>query len=435
MELVRHFFRNRNDIWSFLNVAGRFTTKLVSVGLLVKALPETELAAWYIFTALFGLSLLLEGGGTMVITRQVAARRGSGKGLTAAFVQAIIRIYYGLALFIGLFAFLAGSVWLYFVAQMEWSLGLQVAWLLFVLANTLGLLAKVYGAVVQGRGDVANVQRVEFVASWLYLAVFLGLWLIMPRVSLQLPVLAMLGQSFYVWKQNRHLLQRAFSTTPRKRAPVGFTLKVAYSLIGETGSMLLIMVSFQLLTSAFVLLLSAYESPEILASFGLTMQLINIALSFSTIWMTSSFPMLASMRGNLKGVQVVFARASTKGLGLLVFVLLAIFFFAEPLLCMLGSQTSLLPIKQLFVVLCLGAIEGGFAMVGSLLISQGRASYVATVSLAFSVFMMLGAFVLFSLGMGLLQILLYRMVLALLAYGVPLFWYRFRKLGRPLCTY
>jgi len=109
---VALLFRDTHDFWVFFNIATRFVTKIITVGLLVKFLSESDLAAWYIFVALFGLSAILEGGATLAITRQVADHLSTKKQATSFFIIGILKAYKYLVMVVAIVALVFGLWWL-----------------------------------------------------------------------------------------------------------------------------------------------------------------------------------------------------------------------------------------------------------------------------------------------------------------------------------
>ncbi len=72
--VTKRVIRDEHDKWVAINLGTRFALRALTIGLLVHFLSAAEIAAWYVFVALFGLVALAEGGLGRVVTLHVAER-------------------------------------------------------------------------------------------------------------------------------------------------------------------------------------------------------------------------------------------------------------------------------------------------------------------------------------------------------------------------
>jgi len=425
--MIRKIFRNQHDLWVAINLTTRLGTRVITLGLLVHYLIVDELAAWYLFAAIFGLAALAEAGLGRVVTRQVADRFKASLDCHFStpdllFLSTIFNTYRYLVIIVCTIAFALGLWWLdghVHVDKVPW---LWLSWLFFVIANGTSLYSALYSAVLNGLGKVSVSQKNESIASLVNLVVFLMVAFFSQ--SLLAPTVALMFSVTTSFLLNRYFLHGIVASLSSYRGKVknNYYKSLLQRIAPETGKYFLMLLAFHLLTSAFVLLLSHYESPSIVASYGITMQLVMLVLTFSNIWLISSFPQMAAERTNTdkselkKQIQSV----GVRGLGVLLIGMFVIANFGNVLLEFIDSKVYLLEWDTLKVILIVIAVEYFFfTLLGQLLVSQSklRFTYFSTVG---SIVIVLVAFTLFENGYDISSIFIGRICIFLLFMATPI---------------
>lgn len=425
--MIKKIFRDEHDAWVAINLGTRFSTRIVTIGLLVHYLSTQEVAAWYVFMAVFGLVSLAEAGLGRVMTRQVADRFKATSNVTfktsdMLFLSTIFRFYRLLLFIVCTTAFLLGLWWFNGHVDIEKVSWLNLSWLFFVVANGVSLYSALYMAVLNGLGKVSVSQKNGTSASLVNLLVFIIVALVTH--SLLVPTMALLISTLTSLQLNYNSLHRLITGLSGFKRSFTFRYGKAISarIAPELGKYFFMLLAFHLLTSAFILMLSHYETAEIVASYGVTMQLITLVLTFSNIWLTSSFPKMAAQKVNKNNVilKKLFLSAASRGVGVLLSGMLVVALAGNFLLNLIDSQTLLLPMDILQVVMAVIAVEYIiFTLLGQLLVSQSmmRFTYYAAIG---SAIISLTALSILELGYGISVMFIGRIIIFMVIIAVPI---------------
>jgi len=414
-------------MWVAINLGVRFSTRIFTIGLLVHYLSVAEVAAWYVFIALFGLVSLAEAGLGRVVTRQVAERFRATASLEfkycdLVYLSTILKFYFIILVVLSLIAFLVGLWW--FASHIEptnvpW---LNMAWMAFVFANGISLYSALNSAILQGLGEVSLSQKNETIASFINLLVFVAFALV--NASLLAPAVALVASTTVSLLLNRSSLRKVVARLGGFILNVRFRyMKAISARIGsELGKYFFMLLSFHLLTSAFVLMLSHYEKASVVASYGITMQMITLVLTFANIWLTSSFPKMAALKGSEKNhkLKELFISVALRGISVLMLGMIAIALIGGFTLNFIGSQIELLSIDILYILMFSIATEYiVFTLLGQLLISQSimRFTYYSIVG---SFIISFTAFFLLELGYGVTVIFIARIIIFMTIISIPI---------------
>jgi len=382
--IIKFIFRDRHDLWVFLNMISRTISKILILILLVRFLPVDTIAAWYLFGAMFGIASLFEAGLGRVITRQVADRfnltiDSDLSEPDRCFLASLLRLYLYVVLIVCALALFFGLLWLMYGANITGADDIILPWLVFVLANGVALFAGVYAAVANGFGEVALTQKYDTISQVIYVLLF-GL-LLFVFSGILVPTLALLFSLLIKYKLNRKLVLTMFPLLNKGSGGVSkrYLLGLLSRLKSEAGKWFFVLVSFQVLTSVFILLLSRYEDSSMVASFGLTFQAAMIIFSFSNTWLFPSFPKMSTLKKNedLLELRHLFYAVFSRGMIVLCAGLLCLIILGPMILRLIGSSTELLAGDLLYISLLVFTVEYiTLTQFGQLLLSQSRLQFV-----------------------------------------------------------
>jgi O-antigen/teichoic acid export membrane protein len=421
--MIRKIFRNNHDAWVATNLTTRVATRLITMGLIVRYLTVPEVATWYIFAALFGLVSLAEAGLGRVVTRQVSERfkaniNSKYKHSDLRFLSIILKSYSILVFALCLIAFIFG-VWWFESSNVPW---LNTAWMFFVIANGISLYAALNTAMLQGLGEVGLSQKNETISSLINVVVFICF--ILAHISLLVPTIALVASTTVSGYLNHKSLRRVVSGLSCFKLDFNSRyIRAVLARIGpELGKYFLMLFAFHLLTSVFILMLDYYQSPNVVAAYGITMQMITLILTFSNIWLTSSFPaMAAQKRNNNKTIlKSLFYSVIYRSMSVLILGMVIVLTIGNPILSLIGSQVLLLPIEILQIVIVVIAVEYFiFTLIGQLLVSQSRMKFTYYSAIG-ALFISLSALFLLEFGYGITEMFQARIVIFLVIIAVPI---------------
>lgn len=398
-------------------MAGRVLLRFVTVALLLKVLDQRELALWYLFLAVFGVSAILEGGIKLVVTQQAARR---GKQSRPAFIRAVLRLYWPVVMAVCLLAAGFGRWWFQSMSNVAFHDADIQPWLVFVLASGIGLMSGVQAGLISGSGEVALAQRNALLGQFAYVAAFLGLWL-GGVVSLALPVLATLAGALATWLVNRHALHRLFPGFTRRVLSGRYLWAVGRGIMRDASRMMMGVLSYHLLTSVFLLLISASLSEHTVAAYGVSFQVLSLILGIAGIWMNASFPRLAAGRGNASLLRREFGSVLLRAVPVLSAGLMLAVWIGPWAIEAWRGENLMLPFPLLAMLATVLLLENIFSVGANLLQSQGQYGAVAQFSFVFASLSLLGAWVaLLGLQWGLAAALGARLLVGILTYGWPI---------------
>lgn len=434
--ILRKIFRDKHDKWVAINLGARLTSRMITIGLLVHYLSMEEVAAWYVFVALFGFVAIAEAGFGRVITRLIAERSKAEVGMLnrdtdVLFLRTILRGYLSWLFILVIVVFLVGLWWISGHVDAQQVPWLNTSWFFFVVANAFVLYSTLYSAILNGLGEVSTSQKNETFSSLANLIIFMVV--VLFSWSLLAPAIALLVSSSLSLILNRvSLLNSIKCFAQYGKSPGARYFKSLFFRVGpEIIKNFFMLLSYHLLMSSFILLLNHFKDEKTVASYGITMQLVGLVITFSNIWLTSSFPKMAAQKGkaDLRDLNALFKSVLIRSLGVLFsgFVMLAL--LGDFMLDLIGAEVRLLQISVLVVVLFSIAVEySTFTMFGQLLISQSKMRFIKY-SVTGTVVITLSAFLLLQFGYGITEIFMARLILFLIVISIPVFIDSFKLLN------
>lgn len=425
--MIKNIFRDHHDKWVAINLSTRFSTRIVTIGLLVHYLSSSEVASWYLFVAIFGLMTLVEAGLGRVITRHVSTRfkakvSGVSKRSDSLYLQTILKLYRVVLIVLVLIAFFVGKWWFAVHGQINEVPWILTAWLLFVLANGASLYSALYAAILNGLGEVSVTQVNETISSWVNLFIFIAIALF--ATNLLVPSIALFTSTSVAFFLNRRslLLLTPSLNDINWHFNFNYVRFLLARIFPDLGKYFFLMLSWHLLTSMFVLMLSHYKNDNLVASYGITMQLVTMVIAFSNIWLTASFPKMAAEKTSIdkRALKILFMAVFVRGGMLLLLGMLSILLLGGGLLQLIDSQVLLLPTEVLFVILIVIAVEYFlFTLFGQLLVSQSLMNF-TKFSVIGSFLISLLALLLLYNGYGIVEMFIGRFLLFCIVIAYPI---------------
>lgn len=425
---LKKLFQNKNQIWTFYAQIAKLFSGFVFIVLLARKLPSDLLGTWYIFVSLFGVASLVEMGLSQVIGRHAAylnADYAAGKVTSADFLKIAKigeRLYLFLAIFIMAVALPIG-LWKFghSNAKMEFSTSLVSAWVVYVLGGGMTLLGAYYSAWVNGVGQMWKTQRTTILSTGLSITILMSL-LIFPS-NLLVPAAAMFfSQIFLVIMQRKafytlDIIKVALLNTESAQINARDEMQ---NIAKDASKMLMVMVAYQLLTNGFVLILSSYCTKSDIASYGLTMQMITVAISISMIWAQSNFYEMAATRNsiNYHVLRKLFFDSLARSSGVALCGMICIYYIAQFLLESIGTKTTLLQPVLLAIVLGSAWFEFTLGQISQLSIAKGDMR-VVYLSLLTAIAVSGLTVLLLSAEFNLTSIFLVRICLFVILFGIP----------------
>ncbi|GEL67592.1 O-unit flippase-like protein [Marinilactibacillus psychrotolerans] len=354
-------------IWSYMGYILNNGTNLILMPFVLNFLPTQELGLWYTFLSVGGMVNLLDFGFLPTITRNFTyswsgvkklTKSGLGNEKTDAtpnyeLLYLIIKASRMIYLIIALTALAGmttlGTLYVINILEDNFSLKYIVAWIIYSVAVFLNMYYGYWRAALKGVGLVKGSQKsilyarlVQIVVSLVCL--FLGLTII--GVALAYLVSGVV---------TRQLSIKYFYNSERIKGKLNY--KVAYKDIVENIKEVFLVIwhsawrtgifslgTFLTLQSS-VLFTSNYLGLKVTASYGLAFQMFNMLYALASIFFSTYMIKMSEARvnNNNKMIKEFFSLSIVVSWIAYVIGVIGIVFFSEPILRIIGSNTSMLP--------------------------------------------------------------------------------------------
>ena len=375
-EKVEHIGK-REIIWSYAGTAFLIGAGVLLLPFILHKMPQETVGIWNIFQTITALVLLLDFGFRPTFARNISYIFSGVKklhkngveyassdsevdyGLLKGTLIAMRRFYRWMA--IGVFGLLAtvGTAYFYYILQ-KYSGDRQdamIAWIVLVIINSYNLYTLYYEALLTGKGYVKRNQQINIIGQAVYLCLAIGL--IYAGFGL---IAIVLSQSVSIIIR-RILTYKVFFTPELKRrvesAEPQEPKEILSAITPNAVKIGLTQFGGFLVNKSAVLMGSAFLTLDQVASFGITMQVMDVLARCAMVFYQSYMPKLAQCRAekDLNGLKRYYL--------LCIGSLWAIFIVGGVLWVFLGnwaldiihSQTYFVPTAMLCTMLVIGALE------------------------------------------------------------------------------
>jgi O-antigen/teichoic acid export membrane protein len=386
----------KDVIWNYLATFLQIGSGVLLFPIILKMLPSETLGIWSIFVAITGLINLLDFGFSPSFTRNItyifsgvdvlkATGISSEKpnvkvnyNLLANTIRAMKWFYSRMAFSAFVLLITAGSYYLFYVLTNNFRADktqIYIAWILFCFINTYNIYTLYYDSLMMGRGLVMKSKQFIIVSQLAYLIV--SVVLIINGFGL---ISIVAGQAISVII--RRLLSNRFFFTPDLKIELGQiktenfrdivkvitpnSIKVGLTNLG----------AFLVLQSS-VIIGSLYISLEKLASYGITVQVVNVISSLASVYYLSYLPKVANLRvqNNLSEIKKIYFKCITLMILTYIGCGIALLIFGNWGLTLLKSQTFLLSNIMIFIILLISFLEKNHAIAGGFLLTKNEVPY------------------------------------------------------------
>lgn len=382
--------------WTYLSTFLQLGSGIILFPLILRLLSSETVGVWAIFTTIFSLISLLDFGFSPSFTRNISyifsgvdslkktgiseERTHSGVNfeLLANTIKAMKWLYSRIALIALLLLSTAGTYYLYVILKSRFTGDNQyiiIAWVLFCLISTYNIYTLYYDSLLTGRGMVKRSKQIIVISQIFYLAVSVLLLL------LGFDLISIVFAQFVATLIKRILSYNSFFTTSLKKRLSEFSATSFREIIDIIlpNSIKLGVTSLGgfLVLQASVIIGSFYVSLENLASYGITIQAINVIGGLGFVFYSSYVPKLSYLRveNDNRGIKNLYK----KSVLILFFTFLvsgiALIYLGNPILTLLKSQTFLLSNSMISAILLISFLEKNHAMAGGFLLSKNEVPF------------------------------------------------------------
>ncbi len=313
----------KDIIWNYLSKAFSLFSGLITLPMILSFLTQDEIALNYIFLNIISFIALFDFGFSSQFSKNVAFAFGGANDLNAkgyqinegneinyGLIKAIItsaqHLYLRISVLMLIALVLLGTWYVYTVSN-----GFKLVdnafclWLTFVVVEFFDFYYRFYTPLMLGKGQIAEVNKIEILSSIakivvtiIFLLIGLRLWAVMIGMAAKVAIVRLLSYFDFYYKDglDKYLNKIKVSSEESK-----IVLKKVWYNAKRTG---IVQLASFATTQLGIFFIGIYLNPEKVASFGLLMQLVNIISGVSLSLGYSSIPLYSQFRAsrNIKGL-------------------------------------------------------------------------------------------------------------------------------------
>lgn len=390
-EKIEHIGK-KEIVWSYAGTAFMIGAGVILLPFILHKMPQETVGIWNIFQTITALVLLLDFGfrpsfarnisyifsGVKTLQKNGVSHAKSDDAVDFSLLKgtllAMQRFYRWMALAVfGLLAS-AGTVYFWYILQ-KYSGDRQdamIAWILLIAINCYNLYTFYYDALLTGKGYVARIQQINMLGQSLYIGLAIGL--IYAGLGLTAIVAAQLVSTIV----RRILTYRVFFTPELKEhladvqpqqpkvilaAITPNAVKVGMTQLGGF-----------LVNKSAILIGSAFLTLEEVASYGITLQVMDILARCATVFYQSYLPKLAQCRteNNLSGLKRYYWQCTGSLIAVYAAGGIAWLLLGNWALDLIHSQTHFLPTAMLSVMILISLLEHNHAQSAGFIMADNR---------------------------------------------------------------
>ena len=390
-EKVEHIGK-REIAWSYAGTAFMIGAGVLLLPFILNKMPQETVGIWNIFQTITALVLLLDFGFRPTFARNISYIFSGVKTLQRDGVEqatedsavdysllkgtlvAMQRFYRWMAL--AVFALLAtiGTAYFYYILQ-KYSGDRQdamIAWVLLIGINCYNLYTFYYDALLTGKGYVTRSQQINMLSQAVYIGLAIGL------IYAGFGLTAIVSSQLTATILRRVLAYRVFFTPDMKRrleeAEPQEAKDILRAISPNAVKVGLTYLGAFLINKSAILIGSAFLTLDEIASYGITMQVMDVLARCSMVLYIAYTPRLAQCRAEKDLHQlrtyyiwctVTFAAIFVAGGALWIG-------FGDAVLRLIGSQTSFLPTNLLLLALVVAFLEHNHAQSAGFIMADNR---------------------------------------------------------------
>lgn len=356
-------------IWNYAGSILNLGTGIFVLPVVLRMLTIQEIGLWYVFASISGLITLLDFGFAPNIMRNITyswcgaqelmregislsdKKDGPNYALIKSLVQASRKLYLIIALIAGVLLVSAGTYYIYSLLPTK-DIQYLIAWLLYLTAVLINIYYSYWSPLLKGIGAVKEANQAIIVSRMIYvfgapIGLFLGgglIWLSLMFLISGL-VLRILSKIYF--------LKAAGVEYQFAKCDTMNSFKKVFSILWHNSKKLgIVMIGGWLITNSTTLMCSTYLGLEITATYGLSLQLLNIIGSFSSLLFSSYIPDITSskIRNDFQRYNQIFSRAITVQWFIGLIGIICLIMIGPSVLSLIGSKAKLLPTDMLLLM-------------------------------------------------------------------------------------
>lgn len=386
-------------VWGYLSQSFNIGANILLLPFILQLLPPQILGIWYVFLAISGFALMLDFGFQPTFARNVAfifsgATRLKAEGVDDESEKLDHPNYALLKNIIGTMQRFYGYISLVSIALMlavgTWYVDLKVndlenaaaerpyvltAWVIYCVSVVLGFFYSYFNALLIGRGQMKEYYQMTIITKIIYLALaVIGLIAGYGIVAIAFANLLSIGvnRALAVYYFNRGGIRAQLKETRKsddRLLPIVWHNAKRVG-IGSVGS--------YFVQRGNVLFVSMFLPLDIVGSFGLTTQIMNILGGITPLYLSTHLPEIYKHRinHNLGEIRRIYGESLFVFAAIFIPIAVVVLFGGNYLLDFMKSDTHLIAFFPLLVYLVAQFLETNHGMAAQLITTRNEVPYV-----------------------------------------------------------
>jgi O-antigen/teichoic acid export membrane protein len=418
--------------WSYAAQIFQFGAGIFILPVVLKMLPSSELAMWYVFLTIGSMIGLLDFGFQPSISRNASyifsgARTLLSKGISHdgrqdsvdnellfSFITTCRKIYRIISA-VSLAVMGCASWYVYDVAKTTASpTTIYLAWAIFLLSTAINFYYSYYASLLIGRGYIKKSKKIIVFSKSAYILIaYAGL---IAGGGLIAVSIATLGAcivtrilSYRYFYSDGLIRRKTLKSDPAKT-------KETFKAIWGSSSRLGIVAIGAFLSVKFSYLLCAkFLGLQTAAEYGLTQQLMDFLISGCTIVFSTYSPMISQDRiiRNSEGIKNKFSVSICIAFITFIAGVIAIIVIGYPLLSAIKSKTSIIPLNFFIIYAIMMFLELNHSLCASFIATKNEIPFVKPSLISGAAIILLSSFLLSCTSLGLMSLILSQMAVQL----------------------
>jgi O-antigen/teichoic acid export membrane protein len=388
---------NRKDIfWNYLATFFKLFSSLLLIPLILHKMPANVVGIWNIFLTISSFLALVDFGFNSSFTRTITyifsgvqqlSTIGHGaslmnetsynKSLLKGTIKAMQTFYLRLSGVIFIILITFGTIYIRQILKTYTGSHYEIyaAWLLFVFINTYNLYTLYYEALLLGAGLIKRSKQIIVIGQVLYLIlaatlILLGFNLIALISAQVLSVIVVRYLSY------RTIFTPSF-TKSFSECKANDSDEIFKSIVPNAVKMGLTSLGGFMVQKSAILIGSLYLTLSEIASYGITVQIINVIATIALIYHSTYLPKITQLRvlGDNDKIRILYIKGKIIYVGLFLIGAMMFYFLGPSILNIIKSNTTLVSGTVMIFLLILAFVENNIIMASNIILSKNEVPF------------------------------------------------------------
>jgi len=417
----------KDVVWNYTATFFQYGVAMMIFPFILHILSSETVAIWTIFTTITAFVNLLDFGFNPSFMRNVAyvfsgakelkssgfhivedANTNMDFGLLKGLISAMRFFYSRMAIILCLILVTIGSYYVFTILK-DYSGNhseIYISWTIVCCINSYSFYTLYYDSLLMGKGLVKRIKQIIIIGqiTYLFVAIILilsglGLISIVSAQGLSVIIKRILSYRSFYTREIKDNLQKGEKKSQKDilRAIYPNAIKVGLTSIGGF-----------IVSRSAIIIGSLYLSLKMIASYGVTIQIIGIIAGISTVYYSTYIPKILQYRvqNNSQEIKRLYITASLLLLTTYIICGICLLAFGDWALNLIGSKTVLLNKSLIAIAILIAFLESNHGMAGGVLVTKNEVPYFKAALFAGSLTLVLLFIFLKYANMGILGLLL-----------------------------